>query len=39
MKIESIDNTRVIIPCHKGYDDIKKNRLRIQMKFKKYIFQ
>lgn len=37
-KIISLENTAVIIPCHKGYDEIKKNRLQLQMKFKDNIF-
>ena len=38
MKLISLENTAVIIPCHKGYEEIKKNRLQLQMKFKENIF-
>ena len=37
-KLISLEKTAVIIPCHKGYDEIKNNRLMLQMKFKNNIF-
>ena len=33
-KYNSLENTAVIIPCHKGYNEIKNNRERLQFKFK-----
>jgi hypothetical protein len=33
-KFYSLKNTAVIIPCHKGYDEIKRNRAALQLLFK-----
>lgn len=33
-KYNSLENTAVIIPCHKGYNEIKNNRERLQFKFR-----